>query len=154
MDDLRIQEDDLSGEPTRALLREHLERMRQISPEESCHALDLSGLEGAAVTVWSAWMSGEIAGTGALTMLDAHNAELKSMRVADAFLGRGVGRAMLSHLISEAQARGVGRLWLETGSTAEFVPALRLYESAGFERCAPFGSYREDPLSVFMTRLL
>jgi putative acetyltransferase len=43
-------------------------------------------------------------------------------------------------------------LWLETGSTAAFVPALRLYESAGFVRCGPFDGYRDDPFSVFMTR--
>jgi putative acetyltransferase len=45
-------------------------------------------------------------------------------------------------------------LWLETGSAPAFVPALRLYESAGFSRCAPFEGYKEDPFSVFMTRTL
>ena len=30
----------------------------------------------------------------------------------------------------------------------------RLYEGAGFRRRAPFGSYRADPLSVFMEKPL
>ena len=68
-----------------------------------------------------------------------------------AFLGRGVGRALLEHLIREARTMGMASLWLETGSTPEFVPALRLYESAGFVRCGPFDGYAEDPFSVFMT---
>jgi putative acetyltransferase len=61
---------------------------------------------------------------------------------------------MLEHLTAEARARGVRSLWIETGSSPAFVPALRLYETAGFERCGPFGDYREDPFSVFMTRTL
>lgn len=74
------------------------------------------------------------------------------MRVADSFLRQGVGRAILEHLISEARARGMQTLWLETGSAPAFMPALRLYESAGFVRCGPFEGYSEDPSSVFMTR--
>jgi putative acetyltransferase len=76
------------------------------------------------------------------------------MRVADAFLGRGIGRAILEHLVAEARARGLRSLWIETGSAPAFLPALRLYESAGFRRCGPFGDYRNDPFSVFMTREL
>jgi putative acetyltransferase len=32
-----------------------------------------------------------------------------------------------------------------------FLPAQRLYESSGFAYCGPFGAYREDPNSVFMS---
>ena len=32
-----------------------------------------------------------------------------------------------------------------------FEPARRLYSKFGFVLCAPFGSYREDPNSTFMT---
>jgi hypothetical protein len=34
---------------------------------------------------------------------------------------------------------------------AEFKPAQTLYESFGFVYCGPFGSYKDDPYSVFMT---
>lgn len=43
-------------------------------------------------------------------------------------------------------------MWLETGNTAAFLPALQLYESAGFVRCGPFDGYSDDPFSVFMMR--
>jgi putative acetyltransferase len=144
--------DDLSGEPTRALIARHLNGMRANSPAESVHALDIDGLKHPDVTFWSAWVDGQIAGCGALKQIDAQRGELKSMRVADEFLGNGIGRAMLEHLMREARARGMKSLWLETGSAAAFTPALRLYESAGFRRCGPFEGYAEDPFSVFMTR--
>jgi putative acetyltransferase len=99
-------------------------------------------------------MDGEIAGCGALRVIDSARGELKSMRVADAFLGRGIGRAMLEHLVGEARQRGMTSLWLETGASEPFLPALKLYESAGFTRCGPFDGYVEDPFSVFMTRAL
>ncbi|WP_341579277.1 GNAT family N-acetyltransferase [Microbacterium schleiferi] len=151
---LEIRLDDLTGEPTRALIAAHLSDMRSISPEESCHALDLSGLQQPSVQVWSAWLDGELAGVGALAQLDAANGELKSMRVADSHRGEGIGRAMLEHLIGRARQVGMSALWLETGSTPEFFAAQRLYESAGFVRCEPFGSYVLDPYSVFMTKKL
>ena len=151
---LEFRLDDVSGEPTRALIARHLAGMRANSPPESVHALEIDKLRGPDVTFWSVWLGEEIAGCGALKRLDARRGELKSMRVADAFLGRGVGRALLEHLIREARARGMESLWLETGSAAAFIPALRLYESAGFLRCGPFDAYTDDPFSVFMTRAI
>ena len=40
---------------------------------------------------------------------------------------------------------------LETGSYEFFHPAHALYRRHGFVECEPFGGYRPDPLSVFMT---
>ena len=151
---LEIRLDDLSGEPTRNLIARHLTGMRATSPPESVHALDIDGLKVPDVTFWSVWIENEIAGCGALKQLDQKRGELKSMRVADKFLGRGVGRAILNHLINEARSRGMETLWLETGGAEAFTPALRLYESAGFKRCGPFNGYVEDPFSVFMTRTI
>lgn len=146
--------DDLSGEPTRALVARHLAGMHEHSPAESVHAFDIDKLRASDVTFWSAWLGNEIAGCGALKVLDTRRGELKSMRVADAFLGRGIGRAILEHLITEARSRGMASLWLETGSAPAFTPALRLYESAGFVRCGPFDGYTDDPFSIFMTRTI
>ena len=88
---------------------------------------------------------------GALRRIDAENGEIKSMRVADAFLGQGVGRAILDHILSEARGLGLAVLWLETGSVDGFIPARTLYESVGFTTCGPFDTYGPDPFSVFMT---
>jgi putative acetyltransferase len=128
--------------------------MHETSPPESVHAFDLSQLRQPGVTFWSAWVGAEVVGMGALKRLDRQRGEIKSMRVADAWLGKGVGRAMLDHIIGEARRVGLTSLWLETGSSAPFAPALRLYETAGFLRCGPFDGYVDDPFSVFMTRTI
>jgi putative acetyltransferase len=146
--------DDLSGPATRALIVRHLAGMYEHSPPESVHAFDVDKLRQPDVTFWSAWVREELAGCGALKQLDAGRGEIKSMRVADAFLGRGIGRAILEHIVREARARGMRSLWLETGSAEAFTPARRLYESAGFACCGPFDGYVDDPFSVFMTRAL
>ncbi|MBP1076669.1 putative acetyltransferase [Microbacterium terrae] len=151
---LEIRVDDLSGADTQRMIARHLDGMHALSPAESCHALDIDGLRDPSVTFWSAWSDGELAGIAALKRLDADRGEIKSMRVDDAFLGRGVGRRLLERIIDEAVAAGLESLWLETGSTAEFLPARTLYERAGFTPCGPFADYREDPLSVFMTLTL
>ena len=149
---IEIHVDDLSGAPTRELIARHLRGMHENSPAESVHALDIAKLRDPAVTFWSAWIDGAIAGCGALKQLGAQRGEIKSMRVADAFLGRGVGRAMLEHIVAEARSLGMRSLWLETGSAPAFTPAIKLYESSGFERCGPFEGYTDDPFSIFLTR--
>lgn len=146
--------DDLSGEATRALVKRHLAGMHENSPACSVHAFDVDRLRQPGVTFWSGWLGDDIACMGALKRLDAENGEIKSMRVADAFLGRGAGRAMLEHILAEARGMGLKALWLETGSTAAFDPAIKLYESAGFTFCGPFADYTDDPFSRFMTRAM
>jgi putative acetyltransferase len=147
--------DDLGGADIRALVARHLAGMHANSPPEAVHALDIDKLRAPGVTLWSAWLRDrELAGCGALKQLDDDRGEIKSMRVADAFLGRGFGRAILDHIVREARARSMRSLWLETGSSDAFAPALRLYESAGFARCGPFDHYVDDGFSIFMTRAL
>jgi putative acetyltransferase len=143
--------DDLSGPRIAALLQEHVDEMRAITPPESKHALDLDGLRQPGVTFWSVYDGDELVGCGALKELDAATAEVKSMRTAAAAQRRGVASAVLAHLVATARDRGYVRLYLETGSAAFFAPARALYEKFGFEYCEPFADYRPDPNSVHMT---
>jgi putative acetyltransferase len=149
-----IRRDDLSGPEIRALLAEHLQDMHATSPPESVHALDLDGLRRPEVSFWTAWSGDELLGCAALKELDPAHGEVKSMRTARHRRRGGVGRALLAHIVAEARTRAYARLSLETGSMEAFAPARRLYESFGFGYCAPFGTYRPDPNSVFMTREL
>jgi len=151
---MEIRLDDLSGPEIHALLDEHLRSMRSISPPESVHALDLESLRRPEISFWTVWSGRELLGCGALKELSAQHGEVKSMRTAGHRRRNGIARAMLTHIITEAQSRGYSRLSLETGSQPAFEPARRLYESFRFSYCAPFEGYVEDPNSVFMTRLL
>ncbi len=145
----RIVQDDLRGPEIAALLQEHLDAMYEISPPGSVHALDLEALRAPEVAFWTAWDGTNLAGCGALKALDATHAEIKSMRTDDNYRRKGVAAQILAHIIAVARARGYRRLSLETGSFAYFIPAHRLYERFGFQRCGPFGNYCFDPISVY-----
>ena len=151
---MRIERDDLSRAAVHALLAEHLADMHATSPAESVHALDLTGLSAPGTTVWTAWEADVLLGCAALKELSPDSGEVKSMRTSAAARRRGVAAALLTHLVDQAGARGWRSLWLETGSQEFFAPARALYARHGFVGCAPFGSYRPDPNSVFMTRAL
>jgi len=151
---MRIVEGGLEDPRVVALLHTHLARARAETAPGSAHALDLSGLRAPGVVFWSAWEGDAVVGVGALRRLSADHGEIKSMHTAEAARGRGVGSAMLRHIMAAARARGMSRLSLETGSWPYFAPARALYARQGFVECGPFGAYQADPNSVFMTLVL
>jgi putative acetyltransferase len=148
---VQIVVDDLGRADVQNLLRRHAEGMEASSPAGGCHYLDTKGLRSSEVTVWSAWDDGELLGVGALREIDPTHGEVKSMRTADDHLGRGVGRALLEHIVEIASQRGYERLSLETGSTSAFDPARRLYERFGFDSTGPFAEYEPNDFSRFYT---
>jgi putative acetyltransferase len=144
-----IREDDLSGEATRELLVLHLRGMYASSPPGHVFALDLSGLQAKNITVWSAWNGHTICGIGALKQIDDELGELKSMRTHPDHLRKGVGAAVLEHIIDEARRRGLRRLCLETGRGPAFQPAVEIYRKRGFIPGGPFGDYQQSDFNQF-----
>jgi putative acetyltransferase len=150
---MRIREDDLSGEPARALLRLHREGMHAASPPGHVFAFDLAGLTAPEVMVWTAWSDepgARILGMGALHRLEAEVAEVKSMRTHPDHLRKGVAAALLDRIIAEARRGGVRRLSLETGRGPAFEPALSLYRRRGFVDGEAFGDYAQSPFNQFL----
>ena len=155
MNGLRIIEDDLTGEAIAELLAGHLANMHAVTPrKESVHAMPIDALRSPLVTFWSAWLADELVGCGALKQLSPTSGEIKSMRTVEHYRRRGVGAAVLEHILTEARRRRYDSLYLETGSNAPFQPARDLYTRYGFRLCGPFGDYIDDPNSVFMTMRL
>jgi len=143
---------DRPGSPAaRGLLARHLATMRAQSPPEAVHALDEAGLSGPDVRFVVLWEGDLPLAMGALKRLSDIGGELKSMHVAAEARGRGAGAAMLRHLLALAADMGMSRVSLETGSSADFAPARRLYARHGFTPCAPFAGYAPDPRSSFMS---
>jgi putative acetyltransferase len=151
---MRIEPDDLSRQPVLALLEEHLRNMYELSPPDQVFAFDAGKLKAPDVSFWTAWSGEMLLGCAALKQLSATEGEIKSMRTPSALRRTGAGRALLDHIIGVARSRGYRVLYLETGSHPGFVAAQTLYRSVGFERCGPFGSYRENGNSVFMSLCL
>jgi putative acetyltransferase len=144
----------LPDEPDVALLlQRHFDQMRAQTPAESCHVLPAAGLEAENIHLFALRRDGRAVAVGAIKVSDRQG-ELKSMHTAVERRGQGLGREILRGLMEHAHALGVTRLVLETGSGPEHLAARSLYASEGFEQCAPFGDYSEDPLSHFMARAL
>jgi putative acetyltransferase len=147
-------EGELGRDDVRALLAQHFAEMRAGSPPDACHVLPIDGLRDASIRFFTLREDGVLLGCGALKRLEPGHGEVKSMRTADAALGRGVGKAMLDHIVATAQSEGMTRLSLETGSTEQFAAANRLYEKEGFERTGPFGDYADTPFTRFFTKAI
>ena len=133
-----------------ALLQLHLAGMHAQSPPGSVYALDLSGLDVPEVSFWTAWEGDMLLGCGALKALSAQSGEIKSMRTHPAHLRKGVGAALLVHLLALARARGYRRVSLETGSGPAFEPALALYGGFGFVNGPAFGDYAPSDFNQFL----
>lgn len=151
---MRIVSGDFNNPAIRDLLAFHFADLRTTAPPESCHVLPIDAMRVPELHFFAAWEEGTLMGFGAVKELGDGTGEIKSMRTADAGLRSGVGQAMLDHLIAHARTLGLSRLSLETGAADFFIPARALYVKNGFTECAPFGDYRPDPNSVFMTRTL
>lgn len=152
---MRIEQDDVTRPAVLALLEEHLRSMHELTPPEFVFAFDAAKLRAPDVTLWTAWDdAGALLGCAALKELSPTSAEVKSMRTPARLRRRGVGRALLEHLLGVARTRGYERLYLETGRQPAFDPAHTLYRSVGFVECGPFADYRENGNSVFMSLVL
>ena len=141
----------LSNPAVIAFLGEHIQHMISVTPPGCVHALDIEALKKPEITFWSAWEKSSLVGCGALKILDQHHAEIKSMRTATSYRGRGVASHLLKFILSEAKKRKLNRVSLETGSYEAFKPARSLYEKFGFSYCEPFADYHLNSNSVFMT---
>ena len=136
------------------LLTKHFIELRAVSPEDSCHVLDIAGLKDPAIKFWSLWDENNLMGSGALKFLDKNHGEFKSIRVADKFRGKENGLKVINHLINEAKKLNIRRLSLETGAGDFFLAARKLFHKCGFDACEPFSNYKSNINSVYMTMLI
>lgn len=151
---LAITEGGLDDARVQALLTTHLAKARAATAEGFAFALDLSGLRVPAIRFFSAWDGEALLGVGALKRLAPDHGEVKSMHTAEAARRRGVGAAMLGHVLDQARAARMSRVSLETGTSAYFQPAVALYLRHGFVDCGPFGDYVASSENRFLTRQL
>jgi putative acetyltransferase len=145
-----IKPGDFGDDRVKALLTRHLEGMHANSPPGHVFALDWSGLQTPEISFYALWEGEDLLGFGALKELDPRAGEIKSMRTADVHLRKGVGAAILDHIITEARRRGYARLSLETGSGPAFEPALELYRTRGFTEGGAFNGYEKSPFNQFL----
>jgi len=124
------------------------------TPIEHVYALEPSKLFAPDIAVFGARVLDELVGVGAMRVLDADHAELKSMHTLAKSRGRGVGKAVVAHIEDFAKARGVKRISLETGTSDAFKPARLLYASLGYRECEAFGEYFLSEDNTCMTKTI
>ena len=147
--------DDPRKADVRALLERHLAFCLSETPPEHSFALDVDALTKPGIVFFSYRdTDGTLLGVGAIKELDPSQVEIKSMHTAAEARGRGVGRAMLDHLLSVARARGYQRVSLETGTTPGFAAARAMYVGRGFVPAEPFADYVRTGDNTFYTLVL
>jgi putative acetyltransferase len=125
---------------------------RSLYPPESTHLMGMAELTQPNVVFAVARDTDERAvGCGAVVLHPPYG-ELKRMYVDPRGRGHGVAKAILVRLESEATKRDCRLLVLETGPLQP--EALGLYARNGFTCRARFGGYADDPLSVFMEKVI
>ena len=122
-------------------------------PPQSVHGYSARQLIDSGVAFFVARVDGRPAGCGGVQLVrdaGAPFAELKRMYVRPAERGCGVAEQILRRLVEHAAAQGVAIVRLETGVRQH--AAIRFYRRSGFVEIGPFGSYREDPESLYLER--
>ena len=127
---------------------------QDLYPAESNHLEAADDLDKASVIFLGCRQDGQLLACGAAKLMqdDGYYAEIKRVYVSESSRGLGLSRRLMEQLESELRMRGVTRVRLETGIHQP--EALGLYRKLGYGERGPFGSYGEDPLSVFMEKSL
>ena len=146
---MKVIENNFDNAEVNHLLTKHFIELRSVSPDDSCHVLDIKGLKDSSIKFWSFWDNNQLIGCAALKFLDDEHGEFKSIRVEDNSRGKGVGEKIISHLIEVAKNEGIKRLSIETGAGDFFKSARKLFKKFGFKTCRPFADYKEDPNSCY-----
>ena len=144
---MKVIENNFDNAEVNHLLTKHFIELRSVSPDDSCHVLDIKGLKDSSIKFWSFWDNNQLIGCAALKFLDDEHGEFKSIRVEDNSRGKGVGEKIISHLIKVAKNEGIKKLSIETGAGDFFKSARKLFKKFGFKTCRPFADYKEDPNS-------
>jgi putative acetyltransferase len=126
--------------------------MQALYPAESNHLVDVDALAGPDAVFLAARRNSELLGSIAFRIIVPAHAEMKRLFVRREARGIGLGRRLIQALEQAARRQRIDRISLETGIKQP--EAIGLYRACDYQECPPFGSYRSDPLSLFMTKRL
>ena len=136
------------------LIQEADSLMLAMYPPESNHLDDVSELSGSNVCFTGAFIQDQLAAIGAVKIMnnDGMYGEIKRVYVDTQYRGQNLAAAVMQYLEQYLISQGVLIARLETGDKQ--IAAIGLYEKLGYSIRDPYGSYIEDPLSIFMEKKL
>ena len=152
MPDMDIENLDPDSPEVRALIAASDAYYVDLYPAESNHLESSEDLTKPNVVLLGCRIDGELVASAAAKILqeEVEYAEIKRLFVLDRHRGKGLSNAIMHHLETELQNRGISLFRLETGIKQP--EALGLYRKLGYRERGPFGSYAADPFSVFMEK--
>src|SRR6202158_2105642 len=140
--DITIEQPSSATPDARELIAELDAVLGAVYEPEQRHGLSIEQVFQPNVRFFVAHLGDAAAGCGALALFDLYG-EVKRMYTREAARGRGVGKALLARIESEARDAGMPVLRLETGTYQ--AAAIGLYEGCGFRPCGVFGHYAALP---------
>ncbi len=139
----------------RALIDALNDYLLPLSPLEFQFKLTVEQMAGPETTVFIARnAAGQAIACGALRIHSPELGEVKRMFTRPEHRGRHVGSAILAAIEEHARREGLAMLMLETGDTAGFEAACRLYDRNGFTRRGAFLDYPDSAWSRFYEKAL
>jgi len=142
---------DIDPDAAAHLLSDATAMYHRLYPENSNHFVFAAELRAEGSLFLGAHIENTVVGcVGLVAGSDETIGEVKRFYVEPEYRGAGIGNALMDALEQISRARGLSTLQLETGS-ADF-DAHRLYVKRGYIVIGPFGTYKEDPFSVFYQR--
>lgn len=97
-------------------------------------------------------LQGEPAGCGGIRQMSESTAEVKRLYARTTNRKTGVGSGILRYLEDEAALLGYGQVVLATRRPNE--AAVSFYLRKGYDICASYGSYRDMPDAVCLSKAL
>jgi putative acetyltransferase len=134
----------------RMLIEELESHLAPLYPATSRYGYSVEKLINQGVAFFVTRQDGVPAGCGGVQFFNTEYGELKRMFVRPQFRGLGLAKLMLKHLEDYTREHSISLLRLETGIHQK--EAIKLYESAGYKNCPPFGEYTESPLNTFFEK--
>lgn len=116
---------------------------------EICRWASPEDLDSENVTMVGAFIDNKLCSIGAVEIYKNY-CEVKRMYTDDKSRGLGLARAILNELIRIGKEFGITVFKLETST--QFISAMKLYRSAGFTVCKPFGQHVEKPVNTYMEK--
>lgn len=111
---------------------------------------ELPKLVGPRGRILTATLAGVDAGIGVLKPISPEVAEVKRMYVRPEARGRGVARALIEALLSEA--RSIGYRTVRLDSPGFMTAAHALYRSVGFGECEPYEGFEGGSYAAIDSR--
>lgn len=121
-------------------------------PPESNHLETMDKLISPEYYFIAAWKDNKVMGVASFRRISGAYVEIKRLYVPHQNRGTGLAIKLMNALEEKALQEGYSEARLETGIHQN--EALSLYQKLGYNKIGPFGSYQEDPLSVFMRKKL